>query len=171
MAKFRSVRERSKLSMAGRSSLHPVQASTTQLEASLEATVLPAGRLDLTAPVTGRLEVDVESLKSGNDLYDLEMRRRLDTRRFPTIVAQVVEWRELDGNGRCRVIGDLSFHGVTRRVEGDVTIRLLGNRTLDVSGELTFDVRDFGVNPPTILMVKVFPDIRVSLQVVGERVD
>jgi polyisoprenoid-binding protein YceI len=100
-------------------------------------------------------------------LEDAEMMRRIDARRFPTIRGQTTEVKE--NNGRYRIRGDLTFHGVTRPVEGEVTISAPDERSLVIEGEQTFDIRDFGVDPPKILMLKVHPDVRVRVKVVAQQ--
>ncbi len=40
-----------------------------------------------------------------------------------------------------------------------------------ISGEQVFDIRDFAVPSPTMLMLRIFPDVRVRLQVEAERVE
>ena len=171
MGKFQIVPNRSRLSLEGQSSMHPIESSTTQLEGHLEAELLDSGQLDLAAPPSGRFELAVEDLKTGNDLYDLEMKRRLDTRRYPMIVAELLELRSLNQDNRYRAAGNLTFHGVTRRLEGDVTIIQVDERTLEIGGEQTFDVRDFHVTPPKLLMLKVYPEVKVTLKAVVKRTD
>jgi polyisoprenoid-binding protein YceI len=170
MARFQLVRGQSQLSLDGRSSLHPIHTASTELEGYLEVE-LDNGRLDLSVPPTGRFEVPVESLKAGNELYDLEMRRRLDTRRYPTIVAELLELRTLASGTRYQAVGDLTFHGVTRRYEGEVRITPLDEHTLEVSGERMFDVRDFNMEPPKLLIFKVYPEVQVMLKAVAKQAD
>lgn len=171
MAKFQIVPNRSELSLEGRSSLHPIHTSTTKLQGHLEAELLDNNRLNFSVTPMGRLEVPIESLKAGNDLYDLEMQRRLDMRRYPTIVAELLQINDLKQGGRYHAIGDLSFHGVTRRFEGELTINQPNEYTLEVSGEQVFDVRDFNVTPPKVFLLKVYPEVRVMLKVVANRTD
>lgn len=167
MTKFQPVVERSQLMLEGKSSLHPIQSATHELTGYFVAQVNQAGQLDLAQPATGRLEVAIESMKAGNDLYDLEMRRRLDIRRYPTIVAELTELRAQSQPNHYHAVGNLTFHGVTRRVEGELTIIQMDAHTLDLSGQLTLDVRDFGVTPPKLLMLKVYPEIQVRLKVIA----
>ncbi len=115
----------------------------------------------------GRVEVPVASLRSGNPLEDAELQRRVDARRFPTIVGEVRSVTPLDSAGRFSVAGDLTFHGVTEPVTGEVRIALDGDG-LRVEGEQVFDVRDFGIKPPRILMLRVEPDVRVEINLVLE---
>jgi polyisoprenoid-binding protein YceI len=71
--------------------------------------------------------------------------------------------------GRYHVRGDLSLHGVTKPIEGDVTLRAIDDETVEVEGEKVIDLRDFGLQPPKILMLKVYPDVKVRAKVVATR--
>jgi polyisoprenoid-binding protein YceI len=159
VAEFRIVPERSVVSIAASSSLHPINGEARGLE----------GTLELGAGLRGRIELPVASLRSGNPLYDAEMHRRVDARRHPTIVGEVVESTQLNDSGRLRLVGDLTFHGVTRRVEGEVSVETPGPDTVVIEGEHVFDVRDFGVRPPRIMMLRVHPEVRVAIRVEAER--
>ena len=139
---------------------------TTGFEGYIDAEVRD-GRLDVAAPVAAHIELEVERLKTGNSLYDYELERRLEVRRYPLIRGDVREVR-LDGN-TFHVRGDLSFHGKTCAVEGDVTVKVVDETTIVVEGEKVFDIRDFGLEPPKILMLRVYPDVRVRARVVAQR--
>jgi polyisoprenoid-binding protein YceI len=115
----------------------------------------------------GRIEVPVRSLRSGNPVEDAELQRRIDARRFPSIVGEMRKVTALGDDGRFRVEGDLSFHGVTRAIDGKLLVRREGDR-LQVEGEQVFDVRDFGIKPPRILMLRVEPEVRVEIRLVAE---
>jgi polyisoprenoid-binding protein YceI len=97
------------------------------------------------------------------------MQRRADARRHPAIVGEVREAAAL-GDGRFRIEGDLTFHGVTQRVTGELRISADGDR-VRVEGEHVFDVRDYGIKPPRILMLRVEPEVRVSIDLVAEPID
>ena len=75
--------------VSGRSSLHPINTETRGITGWFETSVRNDGSLDLDLPVSGELELAVERLTSGNQLYDHELRRRMDARRFPTISGRV----------------------------------------------------------------------------------
>jgi polyisoprenoid-binding protein YceI len=116
---------------------------------------------------SGRVEVPVASLRSGNPLEDAELQRRADARRFPTIVGETSSVASLDRAGHFGVEGDLTFHGVTQPVRGELRITQDGDR-LRIEGEHVFDVRDFGIKPPRILMLRVEPEVRVEINLVAE---
>jgi polyisoprenoid-binding protein YceI len=166
VARYRILPERSRIVAEARSSLRPIRADTTGLQGHFEAE-LTGGRLGATPP-HGQVELAVQCLKTGNPLYDYQIERRLDARRYPRIRGEVREWHEIDA-GRYRVKGALSFHGVTRVLEGEVRLRIVDERTVEFDGERVFDIRDFGLEPPHFLMLKVHPEVRVRGHVLAER--
>jgi len=91
----------------------------------------------------------------------------VDARRFPSIVGKVRTASPLGGDGLFQVAGDVTFHGVTREVEGKVLVRSEGDR-LVVEGEHVFDIRDFGVKPPKILAFRVEPTVKVRIRLVAK---
>ena len=113
-------------------------------------------------PPSGRLTIDVSGLNSGNQLYDAELLRRIDARRFPTATVDLRECAPSGPGTRYRLAGELTFHGVTRLAEGTVSIDALSDRHLVIAGEQVFDIRDFAISSPTVLMLRIFPDVRVQ---------
>jgi polyisoprenoid-binding protein YceI len=145
--------------------MHPIHGEAEGLQGSIEAEVAD-GRLDLSGAPTMKIELPVDNLRSGKKLEDAEMLRRIDARRYPTIRGNSLEVKE--NGGRYRIRGDLTFHGVTQQVEDDVTISVDGS-SIVIEGEHVFDIRDYGVQPPKILMLKVHPDVRVRIKVVAQK--
>ena len=97
------------------------------------------------------------------------MRRGIEARRYPTIVGELVKATPLNQPNRYRLQGDLTFHGITRRLEADVTADLDGQGLLCVEGEYVLDARGFEVTPPRILGLQVHPEVKVRFRVVAER--
>jgi polyisoprenoid-binding protein YceI len=77
--------------------------------------------------------------------------------------------REVDSGRRYVVRGELTFHGVTHAVEGEVGLRSLDEQTVEIEGHQVIDMRNFGLEPPRLLMLKVEPEIRVRGRVVARR--
>ena len=167
VARYRIVPERSRFWAEATSSIHPIRVETTGFEGYLDCELEGSG-LRLEAPVAGHVELEADLLKTGNGLYDRELERRLEVRRYPLIRGEVRGVRKLDGN-RYRVQGQLRFHGKTKNVEGEVTIRVVDERTIEAEGERAFDIRDYGLEPPRLLMLRVHPEVRVRGRVVAER--
>ena len=169
MARYRIVPERSKVFISARSSLHPIDTRTAGLQGFVDVEVQGGGRLNLTVPTKGRVSLPVERISSGNPLEDRELRRRLDTRRYPTIEGELTDMHETGRDGRYRVRGDVTFKGSTRTYEDEMAVSQDDDGTLRLTGESTFDIRDFGMDPPRILMLKVEPEVGVRVEILAER--
>ena len=66
------------------------------------------------------LQVDLNTLSSGNALYDAELLQRIDVRRYPTTSVELSSVERVGRSERFRVEADLTFHGVTRRTSGSI---------------------------------------------------
>jgi polyisoprenoid-binding protein YceI len=155
--------DRSCVWVSGRSSLHPINTETRGITGWFEAASRTDGSLDLGQAVSGELELAVERLTSGNQLYDRELRRRIEARRYPTIAGRLTEIA-LDGaHPDYMVTGEVSFHGKTRTFSHGMQIEV-GVGDIALTGEDVFDIREFGMKPPSMLMVRVYPEIAVRVE-------
>ena len=152
-----------------RSSLHPIHAQTSGLEGWLEADILGGGRINPSVPPRAHLDLEIELLSSGNALYDREMRRRVDARKYPNISGELTAMKEGDGDGEYSVSGEVTVRGQTHSYTDEMSLSVLGerDRVLRLEGSHEFDVRDFGIQPPKILSFRVFPEVAVRVVVVA----
>jgi polyisoprenoid-binding protein YceI len=144
--------------MEANSSLHAIGSETTGLE----------GWFDDESQ-RGRLELQVGQLKSGNPLYDRELRRRVRARQHPTISGELTSMRPGQSEGLYHAGGEITFRGVTRPVGGDLQIVEADSGRLRITGEQIFDIRDFGMAPPKMLVLEVEPHVSVRIEVFAER--
>jgi polyisoprenoid-binding protein YceI len=149
------------------SNVHPIHTEAKGLEGWVEFDV-DGDEINVDQPPRGHLEYPVENLKSGNPLQDRELRRRVDSRRYPTIVGDLTGMKHCDDLPRYLIAGELTFRGVTRTYEDEMTIEILEDRTMRLAGQSTFDIRDFGMEPPRIMMLKVQPVVTVRVEIVAE---
>jgi polyisoprenoid-binding protein YceI len=161
--------QRSRVWIEAQSNVHPIHGEATGLQGHLELGVAD-GELDPATPAEMHIELPVAELRSGNQLQDREMHRRIDADRFRTIRGDAREVQAVDGR-RYRITGDVSFHGATRTMAGDVRIEAPDDRTLVIEGEQIFDIRDFNLRPPRVLMFRVEPEVKVRVRVTAERAD
>ena len=124
--------------------------------------------MDLEGSISGELQLAVEKLTSGNQLYDHELRRRIDARRFPTIEGRVTRIAADGSHPRYTVTGDIVFHGKTRSFEHVMDIQI-GDDEVSLTGDYVFDIREFGMKPPSMLMIRVYPEIAVRVELYGTR--
>ena len=167
MSSFRVVPDRSSLIIQARSSVGSINWEATGIDGAIVADIRD-GAVDVAAPIHAKLEMAVDQLRSGNALYDAELLQRIDARRYPTTTVELRELKALT-TSRYRVVGDLSFHGITREVSGTVALEAADADTLMIEGEQVFDIRDFDVPSPKILMLKILPDVRVHMLLRAER--
>jgi len=167
VTRYRILPTRSRVRIQARSNVHPIRTEATGLEGWLDLEV-GDGKINVDQPLSGHLEFPVDNLKSGNALEDREMQRRIDVRRYPTIVGDLKSMKQTDEPSRYIVGGDLTFRGTARSYEDQMTVDLLDDRTISMSGESVFDIRDFGMDPPRILMLKVQPEVTVRVEIVAE---
>jgi PadR family transcriptional regulator, regulatory protein PadR len=170
MGRFALDPERSAVLIDARSTVGPICFGTTGVRGSLYAAIGYAG-VSTEVPPTGWLTIDMTNLSSGNKLYDAELHRRINSRRFPTAKVELKECTPSAPGWRYRLRGELTFHGVTRRTEGTVRIESASGDRIVISGEQAFDIRDFALPSPTMLMLRIFPDVRVRLYAEAERSD
>lgn len=161
------VPDRSVVLIEARSSVGPISFGAVGLTGHVEAVLEGAAISASTAP-SAEVAIEVGGLRSGNSLYDAELLNRIDARQFPTASVLLADCRPSGPGGRFRVTGALTFHGVTRTAEGTVHAVVDPDGRLVVTGEQVFDIRDFAVPSPTVLMLRIYPDIRVRLHVEAE---
>ena len=166
MTRYHILSERSRLTIAGRSSVHGIRLTADGVEGWLDL-LLEDGGIDLLTATGAQLSVPVRRFRSGNPLEDRELRRRVDARRFPSVDATLTNLAPTGSVGRYHATGDITFHGVTRAHEGDVTLTALGDDRVRVQGRTTVDIRPFGVEPPRLLGLRVEPEVEVALDVVA----
>ena len=164
---FRLVRARSVVPIEVRSSVGPISFGAIGLDGVIEADVGNNVVRPGSQP-TAHIEIAVKGLRSGNTLYDAELMRRIDARQFPTAAIDLTETTSVGKANRYRLAGKVSFHGVTRAVQGAVSVDVVNDERLVVTGEQVFDIRDFDVPSPTVLMLRIYPDVRVRLHVEAE---
>ncbi|HEX4163710.1 MAG TPA: helix-turn-helix transcriptional regulator [Acidimicrobiales bacterium] len=159
--------DRSAVLIDVRSTAGPISFGTTGVSGSLEA-ALVNGVLSTEVAAAGSITFDVTALHSGNRLYDAELLRRIDARRYPAVTVKLQQCAAGVPGSRFSLTGEVNFHGVTRAAEGTVHVEALSATRILVTGEQVFDIRDFSLSSPTVLMLRIYPDIRVRLHVEAE---
>ncbi len=147
--------------------LHGMRARASQLSGYVEADLKSDGTIVTQPPPAMHVEFGVEQLRSGNALADREIWKLIDSKRFPKILADLRDVEPLPARGRYRAQGDITLSGRSRKYGGDLSIAAADGR-LTIDGNLTLDIRDFGLKPPKLLMMKVDPILRATLHVVAE---
>ncbi len=166
MTRFTIDPERSTATIEGRSSLHPIHSRATGLTGVLDCTFDEHGTIDLSRPVAGSVRFPVDRLQSSSPLETRELRRRIDARRHPTIDGEITAIEAAAAPGDYRSTGTVTFRGIARTYTSALTITLVDG-LVHLSGRASFDVRDHGMEPPRILMLRVEPMVEVTIDVVA----
>jgi hypothetical protein len=145
----------------GTSSVHPIDAEASGLSGWIEVSLTKAGGPAASPAFSGEVRIAVDRLESGNALVDAETRRRIDARHHPEIVGTVSSATRSSA-GALAVTGDIAFRGEVQEVSGEMEVALRDGR-LVVEGEQSFDVRNWGLKPPRLGLLRVHPDVRVRI--------
>lgn len=162
--RYEVVPDRSAVLIEARSTVGPITFGAVGLTGTIEAE-MRGGVIWPESATRARLEVPVTGLCSGNGLYDAELLRRIEARRYPVARLELADCIVVGTAGRYRVTGLLDFHGVVRTLEGGLTVDPRPDGTIIVTGGHAFDIRDFDIASPTVLMLRIYPDVSVKLQV------
>jgi hypothetical protein len=162
--RFEVASGRSAILIEARSTVGPIAFGTTEVEGYLEVD-MRGGAIDVDGDApSAKLQVELNTLSSGNSLYDAELLRRIDARRYPATLVELRGAERVGLSERYEADGDLTFHGITRQITGTVGAQIDRDGLLHVAGEHVFDIRDFDVVAPSVLMLRIYPDVHVGLQ-------
>jgi len=168
LPRFRVVAGESPVTIITKSTTHETHARADRLSGTLVCEFDARGLPRLDAPWSAELRVPVAAIRSGNPLQDRVMRGQVEATRFPTIRVMVTDAVALRRSGHFRATAAITFHGKTRQVVGEVSVSRDGEQ-LVVEGKQRFDMRDFDVEPPRLLMLKVDPIVAVHVRITARK--
>ncbi|MCA1736069.1 MAG: YceI family protein [Actinobacteria bacterium] len=158
---------RSWVRMTASSNVHPIHGESRNVDGFIDVAMGEDGSPDVNRMPVARLELALDSIATGNALYDAELARRTETRKYPWVVGELRSVADR-GHGRYQVAGDLTLHGVTRPIQTEMTVRVFDRKKLEAQWTQTIDIRDFNLTPPRILTFKVDPRVEVEVKIEGE---
>ena len=169
MTRYRITPERSYVWIDARSNVHPIHSTTDGLEGFVDVTFSPDGSVDVGAPVAGTLSLTVDHLSSGNRMEDRELQRRINARRYPKIEGTLDKIAPSEEAQSYLVGGEIAFRGVARHHEDVMRITSEDEQTIRLAGKSSFDIREFGMDPPRILLLKVEPEVAIRVEIFAAR--
>jgi polyisoprenoid-binding protein YceI len=167
VAKYVISPARSHVWIDARSNVHPIHSDTDGVEGYVELDLGPEGEVNLSPAPAGRISLSVDRLSSGNRLEDREMQKRIEARRYPTIEGVLGQVARNGSATNYRVSGEITFRGVTHEHEDLMTITGVDEKTIRLEGSSRFDIREFGMDPPRVLMLKVEPEVDVRVEIIA----
>jgi polyisoprenoid-binding protein YceI len=169
VTRYRIVPDRSHVWIDARSNVHPIRSSTDGLEGFVELELDGDGHLDPGVTTAAHLSLDVRLLQSGNRMEDRELQKRIDARKYPTIEGTLSSMTSTGQDGSYAVGGDILFRGVSRRYDGTMTVKPVDERTISLAGQSRFDIRDFGMEAPRVLVLRVEPEVDIRVEIFAEK--
>jgi polyisoprenoid-binding protein YceI len=148
------------------SNVHAVRGKASDLDGYIEAGWDADGTLVVETALKMHVEFPAERLRSGNGLQDREMWKVIDSKRFPRIAADLRGLAPAGTPGRYTAVGDITLAGRRRKYRGDLTLAR-SDASIVIDGELEVDIRDFGLRPPRLLIMKVDPVVKVRLHLIA----
>ena len=167
MTRYRIIPERSYVWVDARSSVHPFHAKANGLEGFVDPRVNAEGVIDAASRTAGELSLAVNRLSAGNPVEDRELQRRIDASRYPKIVGVLDQMVPSGDNGNYQVSGDITFRGVARHCEDEMTVAALDADTVQLTGKSRFDIRELGWSGRGSLMFRMEPEIEVRVEIVA----
>ena len=136
-----------------------------------------SGRGDSLVVRDTGFEADLTKLTSDQQKRDNRIRiMGLESDRFPTATFKAPEPIDVPKDAiagrpfRSRVTGDLTIHGVTKRVTIPIDVQRRGE-SVELAGSITFPFTDFGMQPASIPpLVSVGSDATMEFKLVLSRV-
>jgi polyisoprenoid-binding protein YceI len=136
---------------------------------------------DVLNPASLRMTVRADSLEETRPIFTEQEKQIinkeldeivLEAAKYPEITFRSTEIRGGLRNGRfeVQIIGDMTLHGVTRRVDIPALVTLEGN-TLRATGEFELDRKDFNVKATNAFhgLVRVAHEVKFTFDIVAER--
>ena len=104
------------------------------------------------------------ALKSGKDQMDEIAYKALKAEKNPNISFKLISFKSLGGN-RSSITGNLTIAGTTKPVTFEMQ-SLVKGQIVELKGETTFKMTDFGVTPPTAMFgtIKTDDNIKISFK-------
>jgi hypothetical protein len=161
-AVFDVVPRRSAVLVKARSNVGPISFATSEVRGMISAEV-DGKVIDLDAPITAELSVSLRELTSGNTLYDTELKRRIDVRRYPDATLHLDEVTRVGESNRFELTGRIELHAVVRAMRGVVSVERLERDVIVVRGQQTLDIREFDLDVPPLLALKIYPEVSVEM--------
>ena len=155
------------LTFEAQSTLHAVRGKNSSIAGYIDADSAPDGTIVLEPMPVMHIDMAVEGLTSGSGILDQQMWKLIDSKRFPRISADLRTLAPGSSADRFTATGDVTLAGRVRTYDGELVFGL-DPGGLVVDGDLVVDIRDFGLTPPSLLILRVDPVVKVHLHLVAK---
>ena len=156
-----------KMTVAGTSTLHDWEVPASKLNSTGDMSITSG---ELQAISSFWVEVESKSLHSGKESMDDKMYDALKADDFQKITFQLGKIKSMTKNGSdWNVVanGNMNIAGVTQNMDLNVTVKVLQNGDVEVSGSKKLKMTSFKMDPPTAMLgvIKSGDEVTISFTV------
>lgn len=153
---------KSTLSIFGTSTLHDWEIVAEEMVSTVDAET-DADGVSVNALT---FKVPVKSLKSGKGGMDDNTYKALKAKKFPEIVYKLSKVNSSSAKGgkyELQTTGALTIAGTTKTIP----LKVMATKDLQFTGETTFKMSDYGIDPPTALLgtIKTGDEITIKFNI------
>ncbi len=151
---FKTVPSQSTMTILGTSSLHDWESKVGDFAVS--------GTMGENLITNLKVEVNVKSIKSGKSIMDDKTYDALKSEKFPTVYF-TAESLALSGS-KAEGLGVLTLAGVSRTISLEAQTTTKGAGTVQVNGEVSIKMSEYGIDPPTAMFGSLTTGDQVTIQ-------
>lgn len=159
---FQVIPERSAVLVKARSNVGLISFGTSALAGEIVCRVHDGTLIGLEQ-ARGSLRIKASSFDSGNALYDAEIHRRIHARRYPNINVELTSAAQATESMHYRLGGTIVLGDIAQEASGTVSVEFTGPDDLLVTGTHALDIRDFNIEAPSTVLLKIYPDVTIEL--------
>jgi polyisoprenoid-binding protein YceI len=145
---------------------NPIRGRATGVTGTIVANV-ENGRFLLDPMPSMQVVIPIAKLSSGNEFQDREVRKLISGPTSPNILAELRRAQAGAAPNVYTMQGAITIKGSKQDYDADVTVGVSGNR-ITFDGSQKMDIRKFGIQPPRILTIQIYPDFDVTMHLVAE---
>jgi polyisoprenoid-binding protein YceI len=129
---------------------------------------------DIATGTTATITVDTKSMETGNKGRDKDMHKDvLESEKHPEIKITIKKITADTALYTYKVSADITMHGITKTVDFKTSALSFagadGKLSLSISGKVKINMSNWGMNPPSIVVNKVSPDVVVGWSLIAQQ--
>lgn len=167
--RFRIDPERSEVRIDAAVNGRPVHGRMPRVEGFVDLALRDDRSIDPAVASGGELILPVSDVRGRNPLETRQLRRRIHVGRFPAIGARLESLREDSIDGVYVASGQVTIRGRSRPAQDLLRLTFVDAGALRIGGAHGFDLREYGVDPPQLPLLRVDPTVRVTVDLTAWR--
>ena len=138
------------------------QAKTEKLTGTVEFNA------DRTEVVKAKLEVKVDTIKTGMSMRDSHMRNNyLESKKYPSVIytAKNLPFNPTKSSTN-KITGKFAIHGQEKEATVEMKVTEVSQNKMVLEGKSILNILDYGIKQPTFMVVEMKPNIKIELMIV-----